>query len=172
MSSEVSLQQIAGYCSTFGLLNQIEEERGALRVVFPLPNGTYMLWVRALTDRAVVDVAARSVLTVPSERRAAVATGLAYVNYQILLGSFAMDLVDGEVSFSVPVAYLDGPYTPEMLERCLGAMASTFETHMATLRALCYSEVTPEDAFGLATPPLPSIDALRRSLDEGEQAAS
>jgi hypothetical protein len=172
MSSEITLYQIAEYCSSLGLLNQVEEERGGLRVVFPLPSGTYMVWIRAISDRGVVDVAARSVLSVPAERRAAVATGLAYVNYQILLGSFAMDLVDGEVLFSVPVAHMDGPFTQEMLERCFSALAATFESHMTTLRTLCWSEASPQDVFGLSAPPIPSIESLRASLDEDEAASA
>lgn len=169
MSNEVTLEQLAGYCDALDVLHRIREERQAVQATLSLRSGTYTVWMQPLTDRSVVHIFARGLLWVSPDRRGTIAQALTYINYNIVMGKFGMDIRDGEVTLEMPVLHLGVEFNCDMVQRCMAYIANILEDHMNTLQRLCWTEETVEEAFGLAT--VPSLDAMRQAVDEDEASA-
>lgn len=173
MNDEISVEDVAAYCTELGLLNRITPEQASVQVALTLRSGSYMVWLQPQLGRSILGLFIRNVLVAGAERRAAVAQAICHINYQILMGKFTMDLRDGEVTFELPILYLGGAVTAATIDRCFQLIASSLDAHMPTLQRVCFSEEAVEDVFGLTLPP-PPFEQMRAALREegGEQASA
>ena len=91
-------------------------------------------------------------ILVPEHRRAAVVEALTRINYQLIYGSFEMDLADGEVRFRTVVEAekeLDDP----MIDRVLNANLSAADRYFAALMTITYGNASPDTVIDLASVP-------------------
>jgi hypothetical protein len=90
---------------------------------------------------------------VPHEvTRSAMAVFLTRVNYGLSLGSFELDLDDGEIRYKTPLAVVDGRLDARLVERLIRACGRTMETFFPGIEAVA-AGATPEEAMRPFTRP-------------------
>jgi hypothetical protein len=102
------------------------ERAGALVRVDGVGQG-FTVVVRADDDDAVLTIYAVSTLAVPEERRQAVMELVTRVGFDLRVGSFDLDLDDGELRFRTAVDF-------EGVEPSVGLLKNAFYTAVATMR--------------------------------------
>jgi hypothetical protein len=171
--SDVTFAQVVSHCGALGLPHQVHEGDNLVLVGMPGQQGTYLVGFRLWEERAALVARAGRVLTVPSERRAALAQAACHINARILLGAFCLDLEEGALSLELAVPYDGVGLSAAQVERCLAAIGWTLDTYLPTLQRLCWTPETAEEALGLAgvSPLQAMLDALPGSEPPLPQSA-
>ncbi len=162
--TEVTLEQIAGYCTELGLMNKINAERRLVETIIPTNHRTYHAYLKVDAPRDVMQVRIWGVVIAPPERRAVMARVVAHVNYNLLLKGFVFDWADGEVAYDLPVPFRGTGISAVQLDQCLQAAVWTLNTHTPTLFRAAWGSASAEELLGL---PMPDpADALTRALTD------
>src|SRR5947209_6127799 len=138
MSTGDTLASASAYLEEHRVLHRVDEEQASVTATLFLNQGAYRL-VLVADHPEDVQLILPFLLTVPAERRSVVAQVAAHVNSAIRLGSFCLDLRDGELRLDLPLP-IDGALPPALLERGLGAIAWTLDTYMPALQRACWSD--------------------------------
>lgn len=99
-------------------------------------------------------------LTVPEARRAAVAEWIVRKNYHTRIGSFQMDLTDGEVSYKTELLAADGVMTAAMFSAILDANLYMMDRGIQSLMMVAFGGADPMTA--LEETSLPDDEAGRQ----------
>jgi hypothetical protein len=91
-------------------------------------------------------------IMVPEHRRSAVVEALTRINYQLVYGSFEMDLADGEVRFRT-VVEAEKELDDAMIDRVLNANLSAADRYFAALMTVTYGNASPATVIDLASVP-------------------
>ncbi len=89
---------------------------------------------------------------VPEHRRSAVIEALTRINYQLIYGSFEMDLADGEIRFRT-VVEAEKELDDAMIDRVLNANLSSADRYFAALMTITYGNASPATVIDLASLP-------------------
>lgn len=89
---------------------------------------------------------------VPEYRRGAVVEALTRINYQLIYGSFEMDLADGEIRFRT-VVEAEKELDDTMIDRVLNANLSAADRYFAALMTITYGNASPATVIDLASLP-------------------
>jgi len=163
--TEVTLEQVASYCTELGLMNRIDPERQLVEMMLTTKQGSHLVYLRLDTEREVLSVRIPMVASAPVERRAVMARVITHLNYNLLLKGFVFDLSDGEVAYDLPVPFRGIGICRDQVSQCLLAANWTLNTHMPTVREACWGSRSVEEILGL---PLPEpADALTQALTDG-----
>lgn len=163
MASDVTLEQVAEYCTQLDLMHRIDAERRWVNATLVTRHGAHLLSVR-VDSRQVLVLHVAGLLMVPAERRRVVAHGLSHINYALLLGAFALDLTDGEVTFHLPIPFRGMEVCFDQVAQSLSAIAWTLNNYLPQIQQLCWGSASVEEVLGL---PLPApADALARALTQ------
>ena len=90
---------------------------------------------------------------VPEARRAKAAEFLARLNWAVPLGTFAMDLEDGEVRFRTGIDVSGDRLSPALIENVIDANLVVMDRAWPLLEAVVTTEVTPEAAAEMLRAP-------------------
>ncbi|HKX19262.1 MAG TPA: YbjN domain-containing protein [bacterium] len=162
--TEVTLDQVANYCTELGLMNRIDPERQFAEAMFTTKQGSHLVYFRIDTEREVLSMRLPMLVSTPVERRAMMARVIAHLNYNLLLKGFVFDLSDGEVAYDLPVPFRGIGVCGDQISQCLLAAAWTLNSHLPTVREACWGSRSVEELLGL---PLPEpADSLARALSE------
>lgn len=143
-SSSVLLNTVTAVLEEDGLPYQTEE---AGLISFTI-RGTTSSWsCRILIDeeeewRSVI-VTSLVPVTVPEGRRAAVSEWIIRKNYHTRIGSFQMDLSDGEVSYKTELLAADGVMTAAMFSAILDANLYMMDRGVQSLMMVAFGGVDP-----------------------------
>lgn len=97
----------------------------------------------------------------PSGMRSAVAELVTRANFNLPLGGFQEDFVDGEVSLRIAIPVFESPITAPLIELVLRLGLIEAETLLAPLAVVCFGQVSPQAAHILM-----ENDAPRYSLED------
>lgn len=116
----------------------------ALTLTFRGNNGSWNCF--CIVDEAKCWLRFYSMLhvTVPTEKRNAMAEFLSRANYGLMLGNFELDMTDGEVRFKSSIDCEGGQLTTKMIHNLLTANLITMDRYYHALMAVLYSDRTPE----------------------------
>ena len=89
---------------------------------------------------------------VPEHRRSAVIEALTRINYQLIYGSFEMDLADGEIRFRT-VVEAEKDLDDAMIDRVLNANLNAADRYFAALMTITYGNASPATVIDLASVP-------------------
>jgi hypothetical protein len=89
---------------------------------------------------------------VPEHRRSAVIEALTRINYQLIYGSFEMDLADGEIRFRT-VVEAEKDLDDTMIDRVLNANLNAADRYFAALMTITYGNASPATVIDLASVP-------------------
>ncbi|GEM_PF-2882626 len=160
--TEVTLEQLAGYCTELGLMNRVDAERQLVETMITTKQRTYLVYLKVDAARDVMQVRIWGVVMTPPARRAVMARVVAHVNYNLLLKGFVFDWTDGEVAYDLPVPFRGTGISAAQLAQCLHAATWTLDTHGPTLLRASWGTASVEELLGL---PMPDpADALTRAL--------
>ena len=153
MKERAILDQVETHLKELGL-HHSTHERGYIMSGFRGRSGVF----RFIVDQEETDAGsgfllfiAAEYLEVPPDSPSVdeMAKVLLHINRKILLGAFAMDLRDGEVSFGITVP-LDGEeISAHVVERCVSALAVTIDGHWPVLNRVLWGGCSAEEALGL-----------------------
>ena len=131
------------------------EVDGAPAIVSELsgPLGRWKLCVQVVEEVELVIVYSICPLTIPEDRRLAVADFLTRVNYGLTLGCFELDFSDGEVRCKAVLAIDTRPVKALLVERLIRVSGRLMETFLPGIRAVAYG-----------TDPVEAADRLRAAL--------
>ena len=126
------------------------EDMPLLRTAFQGENGNWNVAVQS--NEAYEQVYVYSVWTnnVPEERRMAVAEYLTRANYGLTIGSFEMDLADGEVRYRTSVDVEGGELAPVMVKNLLYLNVFMFDKYLPGLNKVVFGGMPPADAVAEA----------------------
>jgi hypothetical protein len=118
-------------------------------VTFPL-RGDHTVYEFLVSIDEPIDLVvccARIASRVPEARRPAVCELLTRINYALRIGSFEMDLRDGELIFRTAIDVEGGTLTPKMADSLVAISISTFEHWFPTIMRVVYGGASPEAAM-------------------------
>ncbi len=150
--ADVTLEQVAGYCTEFGLMNRVDTTRGLLETMLVSKHGAHLLYFVIDAERAVMRLRIGRLVMTPAERRPAMARVIAHLNYNILLKGFILDQSDGEVAFDLPVPVRGVAVSSELVSQCLMAANWILDTHLPTVQQACWGSASVEELLGLPFP--------------------
>ena len=160
--ADVTLEQVAGYCTELDLMNKIDTKRGLVEAVLPTKHGTHLVYFVPDTERQVLRLRIARLAVTPPARRPAMARIIAHLNYSLLLKGFIFDESDGEVAYDLPIPCRGIGVPADLVSQCLMAATWTLNTHLPTVQQACWGSDSVEELLGL---PLPEpAAALTRAL--------
>lgn len=171
---EINLEAIVQHLDGRNVPYRVVDPEQALLAFLPGPKGFYPVLFRLDREREVLKLRTSRLLVVEGERRAAVAQVVAHLNGCLLLGSFSLDLSDGEVSFDLPLLFVGVGLAEEQLERAIMAVMWTLDQLLPTVQRVAVSEDSPELALGLPqrSPLQAFLEAAGREDDAPEQRSA
>jgi hypothetical protein len=84
---------------------------------------------------------------IPENIRIPMAKLLMRINYDIFLGSFEMDFIDGEMRFKTSIIYENVQLTEKMLEHLIKGNISTLDSYFQVLNEFIFGRLTLEDSI-------------------------
>ena len=115
-------------------LSGFQGEGGSFQVVFDMNEGSQTL-----------SISVRSQFNFPRAHRLPLCEYIARANYSLILGSFEIDMSDGEVSFKV--ASFAENFTDAMVLRNFHVGLSAMNEHFPKMMKVAYGVLTTEQAF-------------------------
>jgi len=107
-------------------------------------NGNYNVVITARSDRNTVCIMIKSPLNVPEEHRNEVALYTVLVNFEMLIGNFAIDLSDGELMYKV--AYTADEHTNRMLDVSFSIALQSLDIHFVNIVKIGYGVLSAQEA--------------------------
>jgi hypothetical protein len=160
--TDVTLEQVAVYCTELGLLNRIDAKRGLVEAILVAKHGAHLVYFAPDAERQVLRLRIGRLVLTPSARRQAMARIIAHLNYNLLLKGFIFDESDGEVAYDLPIPFRGTGVAADLVSQCLMAATWTLNTHLPTVQQACWGPDSVEELLGL---PLPEpAAALTRAL--------
>lgn len=106
---------------------------------------------------------------VPVGRHPAVLEAMARINYQQIVGSFDLDVTDGEMRYRIGHGTDVEPLTADVVERLLGYLLYTWDRFNDALMSVAYGNRAPADAVreALEQDEAPDESPATQSGDEG-----
>ena len=97
-------------------------------------------------DREYFLIVSVSTITCKRNQRRVMADLLCRINYKMALGSFDLDMRDGEIRYRVGQKFGSSPAPKDVIEHCLGLSLIIHERYAKTLTPLCLGfPPKPED---------------------------
>ena len=165
--AEVTLEQVAGYCTEFGLLNRIDTTRGLVETMLVSKHAAHLVYIVIDAERTVLRLRIGRLVMTPAERRAAMARVIAHLNYNILLKGFIFDESDGEVALDLPVPFRGVGVSSELVSQCLQAANWILNTHLPTVQQACWGTASVEELLGLPLPEPAAVLTEALTADAG-----
>jgi len=124
-----------------------DHDKGILVAGFGGECGPIQLFGRVSMESNLFGLRFRLPLAVPAERRPAMATGVALANYGMPVGSFELDLSDGEVAFKIGLPTDDTIITQNQLNHCMAAGCFWIDRYSPAFQEIAFTDASPEEAI-------------------------
>ena len=126
----------------------ILEEGIALMAFFSGTNGNFRLIIRTIEAREVIVMDAEISVKAPVAKRADVSEYINRINGNLLIGSFQIDMDDGEVIFRV-VINLEGIEMDcyQLLRNSLQISINEADDNLPGILSVIYTNISPKDAL-------------------------
>lgn len=111
------------------------------------PHGIYLTYITANDETDFVRVICHYGTRIPVDRRTAVMEALTRINWRMGIGSFDMDLTDGEVRFRVGTDVEDGLLSEKMVDNMLGFSLHSMDRFHEALMRVAFGDADPETAI-------------------------
>lgn len=128
-------------------IQQIGENKRWMRTGFKGKNGQWTCYVNYIEHLDVVLFYSISPLTVPEDRRYAMAEFITRANYGMYIGNFEMDFDDGEVRYKSSLDVEDTELSFDMFKNILYPNVMTMDKYLPGLMSVAFSNTTPVDAI-------------------------
>lgn len=99
-------------------------------------NGEWILFANAREEQEQVLIHSTLPDAVPADRRVEMALFLTRANFGLVIGSFELDLSDGELRYKTSVDVEGSELTDAMIDRLMTANVATFDQHLPSIRAV------------------------------------
>jgi hypothetical protein len=109
-------------------------------------HGIYQVYFTATDANDLVRVVSHYGSRVPVDRRAAVGEALTRINWRTSIGSFDMDLSDGDVRFRIGMDVEEGLLSQKMANNMLGFAMHMMERYHEPLMRIAFGDADPETA--------------------------
>ena len=86
-------------------------------------------------------------VTIPEHKRQEMAEYITRANFDMAIGNFEMDFVDGELRFKTSIDVEGSQLTPELLKPLLYANVLMMDQYLPGMMAIIYADKSPEDAI-------------------------
>ena len=99
---------------------------------------------------------------VPQGRRSAVVELLMRINWKLVLGSFEMDMEDGQIRFRTSIMLSQGGLNEEAITHVVLANLTLMDHHLPDINAVAFGSISPKSA-------LQQVRDSRATTSEGSQ---
>lgn len=123
------------------------EDATILQLGFSGDNGSWMCYAQAQNEKERFIFYSLMESKVPENKRHAVAEFLTRANYGMIIGSFEMDLRDGEVRFKTSIDVEGGQLTTKMVKTLVYTNVLMMDRYLPGIMSVIYANVTPEAAI-------------------------
>lgn len=124
------------------------EEEGFLMAGFSGGrHGPVQLLARVDGQRDVLTLSFRLPLTIPEDKRLEMAEAVTRANYGLVVGSFEMDMRDGELNYKVVVPIDEAMLSHAQFRHCMGAALMTVQRYLPAYYRIVFSGTCPEEAI-------------------------
>ncbi len=140
------LETVVEYFDTGGLHYELVPGADVLRSGFSGDNGNYPLQILVSEEDQLLILTMSAEARIPENRRATVCEFLTRLNWEGSLGSFQMDLSDGEVIYHNAIDIEDGCLSTTMVENMIADALRAVDTNFPGLMAVTFAGILPADA--------------------------
>lgn len=111
------------------------------------PRTEYRILLLADEDAGVIGARTSAAFRVPPEKRVAMCEAINRANWGLRVGSFEMDMDDGEVVFRVGLDHQDSAVSARLVARVVQASLGTFERYVPAFMRVIYGGATAMEAI-------------------------
>lgn len=141
------LSDLAAILHAEGIKHSLIHDERVLVAVFSTEAGPISLIVHVLDEADCAHFLFKISLSIPEHRRSEMALALARANHDLLLGSFEMDLGDGELTYKVVVSIDGACLSPGQMRHCMGAGLFAIGKYMPAFHRIVFDDVSAEEAI-------------------------
>lgn len=139
------------HCETHELSYSSHQEEKCIRLNICRKHALYTCHLRISKDDEIFQVHLNyPVLAKDEKMQTQVTEFFTRVNYGLVLGSFEVDLRDGEARYHISHLIADGRLEEEVIRRIIGSALSTADRYFPAYMRVLFGGETPEDAVFLA----------------------
>lgn len=109
--------------------------------------GPIQMLARVDDDRKVMGLSFRLPITVPDDKRSLMAEAVTRANFNLIVGSFEMDMDDGELKYKVTVPLDDAQLSLAQYRHCMRASLSTIRRYLPDFYRIVFGDALPEDVI-------------------------
>ena len=121
------------------------EGRPVLSMNFQGKNGQWVCYAQAREEQAQFVFYSACPVSVPENKRAAMAEFLTRANYGLIIGNFEMDFEDGEIRYKTSIDVEGVQLTTELIKPLAYANVTMMDQYLPGIMSIIYSEVSPAE---------------------------
>lgn len=122
-------------------------DESTVQLAIGTPHGIYQFYFTAADKTSFIRVIGHYGSRVPVDRRAAIAEALVRINWRTGIGSFDLDLSDGDVRYRIGMDVEDGLMSQKMADNMLGFSIHMLEKYHEPLMRIAFGDADPETAI-------------------------
>ena len=149
----ITIHDVAPHLERDGFHFELHEEKQYLSSGFRSAQGNYRLVVQLSSEGSRVLFLVREFDYLREERRLASLETLLQINYELIWGSFAVDLRDGEVVFQVGVSTEGIGFPYELYSDMMGLVNYITSTYRDVLKMVVFGKMEPTAAIAACQQP-------------------
>lgn len=143
-----TLHQVSNFLNSDGFAHRLREDQSAIDTGFRGHTGSFPILIAVRDNPAILGVSVRIPLIVPEKHRLAMAETIARANWGLSIGSFDLDMSDGNVGFRATMPIADAEISHEQVRDLLGAALWTVDRyHRAFGRLLFGDDLSPAEVI-------------------------
>jgi hypothetical protein len=140
------LQQITAFLEARQIGCRLSGDETAIEVWFICAPAKFLVTI-SVHPAGILCVVTHVPAVIPEDRRTAVAELIARINYNLMIGGFALNLSDGNLYFKVTMPLADAELTQEQFDRLIGASLWTVQRYYKAVCRLLYGDdLSPAEA--------------------------
>jgi hypothetical protein len=137
---------VCAMLDSFGY-NYLELDDATIHLAVGNPRGTYQIYFTATDATDFVRIICQFGSRIPVDRRSSVAEALNRINWKTGIGSFEMDMSDGELRYRIGMDVEAGLFSEKMADNMLGFSLHMMEKYHEPLMRIAFGDADPETAI-------------------------
>jgi hypothetical protein len=119
------------------------QDQSAIYTLFNGKNGSWQCLANVPDNETLFSFFSRLGISVPVDKRNAVAEYLTRANYGLRLGNFELDFGDGEIRYKTSIDVQDGELTTQMVKQMVYANVMTVDKYLPGILSVIYGGSNP-----------------------------
>lgn len=119
------------------------QDPSAIYTLFSGKNGSWQCLANVPENETLFSFFSRLGISVPVDKRNAVAEYLTRANYGLRLGNFELDFGDGEIRYKTSIDVQDGELTTQMVKQMVYANVMTVDKYLPGILSVIYGDSNP-----------------------------